>query len=78
MSEKARLLKTLFENKNFKLKNVKFCRPDGSKAVSEEEFSTRVNAMVFAIDTGLSKGSPTFDGDSDNSVDVRVIASRLA
>jgi hypothetical protein len=77
MSEKDKLMHTLFSNSEQELVDIKFCRVDGSKAVSEEAFCARVNQIIFEIDTGLTKASDRFLGDSDKTVDVVELAKRL-
>jgi hypothetical protein len=77
MSEKDKLMHTLFDNPEKELVDIKFCRLDGAKAVSEEAFCARVNQIIFEIDTDLTKASDRFLGDSDKTVDVVELAKRL-
>lgn len=78
MTEKERLLSTLFDNSEKKLLNLKFFRMEGEKPVSEEAFCACVNKTLFEIDAGLADSVATFDRDTLKTVEVKTIAKRFA
>src|ERR1051325_5376691 len=76
MSEKQRLMKSLFEQKNRKLVNLKFLRGPKSK-VTEEEFCAEVNEILFAIDNGLTVPTDTFPETPKKEIDLKEFAKQF-
>ena len=66
MTEKARLIHTLFETEGRKHLNIKFFR-GSSNDISPETLSRDVNSAIFQADLGLAEESPDF-GDSTRTV----------
>lgn len=60
MSEKQRLLDTLFSNKKREHVNIKFFRQTSVGSVTAEEFCAAVNHALFQVDTGIVKGTSSF------------------
>lgn len=70
MSEKERLLHTLFESENREHLNLKFFR-GFSDDISPEDLCREANSAIFQVEAGLVEVRPAF-GDSDRKVvDVR-------
>lgn len=78
MSEKDRLLRTLFGRPNRKLLNIKFHRTDGVDVnLTEDRFCAEVNKVIFAIDEGLLEPSPTLAVRAKRKVNVKELAKRI-
>lgn len=63
MSEKKRLLDTLFSNEKREHVNIKFFRAASSDSVTAEAFCAAVNKALFLVDKGLVSGSEGFAED---------------
>jgi hypothetical protein len=66
MTEKDRLLKTLFETSEQSHLNIKFFR-GLSDEISTEDLCREANSALFQFESGLAKGLPVF-GDKDRPV----------
>jgi len=71
MSEKDRLLKTLFETAGLSHLNIKFFRGT-SDNISPEDLCREANAAIFQFEKGLVKGSADFGDAGCPVVDVKV------
>ena len=70
MTEKERLLHTLFEQESREHLNLKFCRGH-SDGISPEGLCREANSAIFQLDAGIAEPNNTF-GDKDRKVvDVR-------
>jgi hypothetical protein len=78
VSEKNTLLRSLFDPQEREVVNIKFFQADCSEAVSEQEFCSLVNEVVFSIRNGLSVPLERIDEDDLVQVDAIEIAKRLA
>lgn len=78
MSEKSRLMRSLFETPGKKLLNLKFFRFDGAEKLTEDAFCGRVNKIIFEIDAGLTESTATFGREPSSSVNVKELAQRFA
>lgn len=78
MSEKARLMRSLFEQPGKELINLKFFRFDGPSSLSEDAFCGRVTKIIFEIDAGLTNSTATFGREPAHTVNVRELAQRFA
>ena len=76
MSDKERLMDTLFNRPGKKLLNLKFFR-GGREEVSEDRFCAEVNKLIFAIDEGLTKASTVFRAEHKKKINVVELAERL-
>lgn len=74
MTERDRLLKSLFETEGHSHLNIKFFR-GLSDDISTEDLCREANAALFQFEKGLTEGRPEF-GDADaTSVDVNTLFS---
>lgn len=78
MSEKTRLMRSLFEMPGKKLLNLKFFRFDGPEKLTEDAFCGRVNKIIFEIDSGLTTSTATFGRDPAATVNVKELAQRFS
>ncbi len=62
MTEKERLLKTLFDNKEARHLNIKFCR-GSSDDISAEEFCREINNIFLQVKTGLIEADQSLEED---------------
>lgn len=76
MSEKQRLLHTLFERPGKELVDIKFFR-GSSEEVSEDHFCAEVNKTLFEIDQELTNASEAFV-ENFKTVDVKELVERLS
>jgi hypothetical protein len=77
MSEKQRLIRSLFERRDVELSNIKFFLLQSQGSVSEEVLCERVNKVIFEIDAGICESSGKFDGDSVKTVNVVELSKKL-
>ena len=74
MSEKDRLLRTLFENPKREHLNIKFCR-GSSDDTSPEDLCREANAAIFQMDSGIVEYRDSFGDSKRKVVDVRALPS---
>lgn len=77
MSEKQRLLHSLFERPGKELLNIKFFR-GMNEAISEEQFCSEVNKTLFAIDNELTEADGHFEEKVSKTTDVMELVGRLS
>jgi len=75
MTERKRLLHTLFETEGKEHLNLKFCR-GLSDDILPEDLCREANAAIFQIENGLVETSPTFGDVGHKVVDVTQLAER--
>lgn len=63
MSDKKRLLDSLFSNEKREHVNIKFFRAASADNVTVEAFCAAVNKTLFLVDNGLVVGSSSFSED---------------
>lgn len=73
MSEKDRLLRTLFESPGREHLNIKFCRGFNDE-ISEEEICRAANIALFEIENGLTDASESFEDVIKREIDVKELA----
>jgi hypothetical protein len=78
MSEKSRLMRSLFEMPGKELLNLKFFRFDSAEKLTEDAFCARVNKIIFEIDAGLTASTNTFGDEPAASVNVKELAAKFA
>lgn len=76
MSEKDRLLHTLFERPDRELVNIKFFR-GSSEEISEDDFCAEVNKTLFEIEQELTESSEAF-AENDKAINVKELVERLS
>ena len=70
MSEKDRLLRTLFESPGREHLNIKFCRGP-SDDISPDDLCREANAAIFQVESGQVEPLPGFGDKERKVVDVR-------
>lgn len=70
MSEKERLLHTLFESENREHLNLKFFR-GFSDDISPEDLCREANSAIFQVEAGLVEVRPEFGDAGHKVLDVR-------
>ena len=69
MTEKERLLRTLFETEGRTHLNIKFCRGT-AEDISPEALCLQANLAIFQIESGMAETSSTFGDKERNIIDV--------
>lgn len=77
MSEKQRLLHTLFERPGRELINIKFFR-GSNEDISEDRFCSEVNKVLFEIDNELTMASDHFTERAQKKTDVKELVRKLS
>ena len=75
MTEKQRLLDTLFETEGREHLNIKFCR-GSSDDTSPEDLCREANAAIFQVESGLVEPSPEFGDSGRKVVDVKELLAK--
>lgn len=75
MTEKQRLLDTLFGTEGREHLNIKFCR-GSSDDTSPEDLCQQANAAIFQIESGLVEPSPDFGDKERKVVDVKELFAK--
>jgi hypothetical protein len=70
MSEKKRLLRTLFESAGREHLNIKFCRGPSDEA-SPDDLCREANSAIFQAESGIVESKPGFGDDDRKVVDVK-------
>jgi hypothetical protein len=78
MSEKETLMRSLFDSKERELVNIKFFQSASGAPISEEEFCSKVNEVVFSIRTGLTAPLIRIDEDDLVKVNINELVKKLA
>jgi hypothetical protein len=77
MSEKNTLLRSLFDSQDREVVNIKFFQ-HCAELVSEQEFCSQVNEVIFSIRNGINVSSSRINEDDLVQVDAVEIAKKLA
>lgn len=70
MSEKERLLRTLFESPDREHLNIKFWR-GASENTTPDDICREANSAMFQVESGLVETRPTFGDSGRKVVDVK-------
>ena len=76
MSEKDRLLRTLFESPGKEHLNIKFCRGP-SDDISPDDLCREANAAIFQVESGQVEPEPGFGDKERKVVDVKELFTQL-